>query len=395
MTGSAPLALWQPPPRPGGRAWPHRAGVFCLGVLATACLSAWLWQSGRPDTVVRTRIVADGGSGPAARTALAAAAMAFAGRPGDPVLLRDAALEVRAHDPDPAVARQLARSLVDAILDAPAPAAAAVRQAEPVPGAQPALRAEQARLLAAAETAERRSAEVSAALTAVARDMAASLRATADRKAAHATPDKGAAALADLQLLRFQLLARYQADYPAVVALEGQIRDLRAFLADEARRADAARAAPPDPADAVLTAERDRLRGELVQLDDRRRGLAADIAGVSRRLGGAAPVPAATMPVALPPVLVEASTTAGTGPDGRAGLVGGVAAAGLTLSALTLLLGRRREQADMPWRLGPSRPGFVPLPPGEGMEALPGEDAVWLRLPAARPREAAPYGSIR
>ncbi len=387
--GLGALALWRAPPLRivRGRGWRSRVAGFCLGALATAVMAACVWRFAPPDAVVRTRIVADGGSAAMGRTALAMAALPFAARPGDPVTLRDggATLEVSASDRDPAVARQRARSLVDTILNAPGPAAPSSLTAAAL--GNPSL-AERMRLLDAATVATAQAASVSASLTAVARDLSASLRATAERKAVRATPDKGAATLADMQIMRFQLLARYQADFPAVLALEGQIRDLRAFLADEARRQEAVRALPPDPADTVLTTERDRLRANLVQLDDHRRGLATEIADIDRRL--AATPQAAAVETSVAPVLVEAATTVETGPDARGGVIAGLSAVGLSLCALSMLVGRRRAR-DV--GAGWTQPSFTALPQGGYTLLTPGDDhaggqPVWLRLPAKSAGEA-------
>ncbi len=384
---------------------------FCLGALATAAAAACVWRYDPPDAVVRTRIVVDGGGKAAGRIALARAALPFAARPGDPVMLRDggAALEVSVSDRDPVVARQRARSLVDTILDAPGPAPlppSSAAAADPQRAALAAATAERARLLDAAAASTAQAAAVSALLTAVARDLSASLRATAERKAARATPDKGAAALADMQIMRFQLLARYQADFPAVVALEGQIRELRAFLADEARRLDAVRALPPEPADTILTAERDRLRTDLAQLDDHRRGLATQIADIDRRLAATTPLPVAATPQPdAAPVLVEASTTIEDGPDARGSLIAALAAAGLSLCALSTLVGRRRTQDGSGFDgRGFDGRGFTVLPHA-AFPALPqlgytlarraapqppplSGQPVWLQLPAAPMPEA-------
>ncbi len=347
MKGSA-LAGWAAPGTlaiiagPGEPVFPHawrRATVLCMGLLATAASVEAVWLLDQPDTVLQTRIVADGGA--AGRGALAAMAMRFATDPEHRVLLGDGGgtLLVTVQDRDAAIARERLQSMVDTILNMPAAAATPVA---PRPAGS-ALVEERLRLQAASDALETRAADLSAALTAVTRDLAASLRNAADRRAGGSVSGKGAAVLADLQLQRFTLLTKYQSDFPAIVALEGQIRDLKAFLADSAHRADS-HLPGPEPADAVLLAERDRLRSELASLDTRRGTLGAELASLDNRPADVPPAALANPALAVP-ILVEAATMSGLGPDTRPGAMAAVSLAGLLLSLLSLRAGRRRAAA--------------------------------------------------
>ena len=184
-------------------------------------------------------------------------------------------ITAQAHDATQA--QQRSASLVDAILNAPVAASGApLTPGPPAAGPRAGLQAERVRLVAAADAVDARAIAVSTSLASLARDIAAAGRIAADRKPGRDTLDKGQAALADLQLKRLQLVTKYQDTYPAVLVMDVQIHDLQKFLMDEAHRVDAHPAAP-DPSDALLAGERDRLRSELSQLDEQRRELAATI----------------------------------------------------------------------------------------------------------------------
>ncbi len=360
VPGAGGLAVWRvvAPARPR-RYLP--AGVFGLGLLVTGCGVAAAWDAMQPDTVVHTRIVADGASDAAGRAALSELALRLAGAADRPAALQEGgeALVVTARDRDPAAARERSGSLVDAILNAspawvPTPAGQAPAPPADRPGAG------RARLAAAIDAIDARSAAVSAALTALVHDAASASRSTAERKPGRETLDKGNAALADLELQRLQLVTKYQDTYPAVVALDGQIRSLRVFLMDEAHRIEP-RATAADPAEALLSNERERLLAEASQLSERRRVAVADLATADRRLAVLPPVVAAAAASAtvVPPVLVAAATTSFTRTDdARLTIVPAIAAAGLVLSAALALCVRRRPKAP------PHAVVLEPLPVG-------------------------------
>ncbi len=379
MPGSGEMAMWrivdpgqyQPAP-PHRRDWAWRTGVFSLGIVITTAAAAGVWQYTAPDTIVRTRIVADGAGDNSGRAALSDVALRLAGAADRPVSLQEGgeALVVtsQAHDPDQA--RQRSTSLVDAILNAPVSLSPAPLAPEQPVGPRATLRAEHARLAAAADAVDARMIAVSTSLAALARDIAASSRAAADHRPGRDTLDKGAAALADLQLKRLQLVTKYQDTYPAVLVMDVQIHDLQKFLSDEAHRVEG-HAPAPDPADALLAGERDRLQAELAQLDNRRRELATKIGSLDRQL---ALLPATTVastgPVAAPaPVLIATATTMFPDADARLTTVPAIAALGLVLSSLAALLPRRRRS------LSALPPGLllepVALPRISGDHALP------------------------
>ena len=364
LPGQREMAMWrivdpsqfQPAP-PRRRDWQARIGVFCLGLLATTGVGAAVWHYEGPDTIVRTRIVVDGGMDNAGRAALSDVVMRLAAAPDRPATLQDGGdtLVVTSQDHDPAIALQRSRTLVDAILNAQAasaPAFAPVEPAKPADG----LRAERARLAALADAVDTQTVAVSTSLAALTRDVASASRSDADRAPGRDTLEKGNAALADLQLKRLQLVNKYQDTYPAVLVMDVQIHDLQKFLSDEAHRIET-HTATPDPAGALLNGERDRLRTQLAQLDDRRKALAAELTVLDRRLAllpAAAPVQAA--PVASSPILVEASTTGFADDDARLAVLPWIAACGLFLSAVAGMLTRRR-------RPGPALPHGLLLEP--------------------------------
>ena len=404
LHASGTLFQWEaePYPQPSAErrtlsAW--RMFVLCFGLTATAGAAAASWFAFWPPTRVETRIVGDG-TGATVRAALANAALRIGAAPGQSALLEAGGdtLVIATEDAEAGVAWRRARSLAESLLNAPLrpdPARASLPLPTAPVGTRAALLSDRNRLLAAAEATDARAASVSASLTAIARDSAAGARSSADRKAdadqrtGRTTLDKGAAALADLQLQRIQLAGRYQDDYPAVVALDGQIRTLRSFLQEEARRVDAAARAPQaDPADPILSNERDRLRAELSQLNDRRVAVGAELATVVRTLAATPPdqaLPPPRPPAAAPaPVLVEAATTITSGPDYRWILVPAATAAALLLAVLAWFKPRRRG-ANVTADLLLQRIEAALLPHG-GVVALPSEaypaltrDALHLR----------------
>ena len=356
--GSGDMTVWRvvgaataPEHRAAWRGWSWRAAVFCAGTGLTIGAAEAVWHGWRPDTVVQTRVLADG---PGARAVLADLAVRLASAGAVDARLADAApgldgaaLDISVRDADPAQAAQRSRALLDALVAAPVASQAQAAPSRSAPRA--ALAAERRRLLAAAEALSGQAATLSAGLTAIARDLASASRNAPEHKAGRDTLDKANAALADLQLQRLQLASKYQDTYPAVVALDGQIRNLRVFMIDEAHRIDA-RAAAPDPADAGLAAERERLRAELAQTDVRRRSLDGELAGIDRRMAALPPdAPyAAAVPVPPPVVLMAGPTTRFTGPDDRLAAMRWLVAAGLALSALASLLPFRRRVSAWP-----------------------------------------------
>ncbi len=329
------------------RSWAWRTGVFSLGLAITSASAVTVWHDTPPDTIVRTRIVADGAEDRAGRGALSDMALRVAFAQGHEVALQQdaGALIITAQAHDAADARQRSTLLVDAILNASGAGSVAAVAGEP-PAADPhaALRAERDRLATAAEAADARATAISTSLASLARDIASAGRMAADRRPGRDTLDKGQAALADLQLKRLQLVTKYQDTYPAVLVMDVQIHDLQKFLGDEARRVDAHPAAP-DPSDALLAGERDRLRSELSQIDDRRRDLAATLRSLDLKLAALPVVTAiAPAPVAPPaPVLIATATTIFPAPDGRLTTVPAVFAGGLLLSGFAALWPRRRR----------------------------------------------------
>ncbi len=307
-------------------------------------------------------------SGPAGRAALADAALRIGAMPGQTASLDTFgdALVVTVSDDDPIAARLRARSAADTLLNmsgetrrAQPSSAAILGLARPDPDAsrRSALLADRSRLLAELESADRRLSTVSASLTGVARDIAAGTRALADRKPGHETLDKATLALADLQLQRIQLQTRYQDDFPAVVALDGQIRSLRSFVQDEQHRLDIAARSGTDLTDPVLGSERDRLKAELSQLTDRRTAVASELASVTRALANLLPdhppprpEPTLADPAPPAPVLIEGATTVTNGADPRWIATPAVALVGALLSLLAWVKPRRADrsvQTDM------------------------------------------------
>ena len=334
--------------------------VPCLGLLTTAAAATGAWFAIAPTTVVETRIVADG-PGPVGRAALAEAALRIGTAPGRSALLSEHgdALLIEVEDEQPAAAWQRARSLANSLLDlsvAQAPASALHPTGGQLTSPRAALLAERDRLTSIADATDARAAAVSTSMTNLTRDIAAGARSVAERNGGRETLDKGASALADLQLQRIQLAGRYLDDYPAVVALDGQIRSLRSFLQDETRRVDAAaKSLPFDAGASTLESERDRLRAELSQLNDRRVAVGAQLAAVGRTLATTPAEIAVTGRVAAAitpaPLLIEAATTMASGPDKRWLTMSVVAVVGLVLSLLAWFRPRSRPAPDATERL--------------------------------------------
>jgi hypothetical protein len=362
-------ALAAPPIAAPGRV--AAAALFGLGLAVTAASCVMVWHMAGPDATVSARIVADGGSADLGRRVLAETSLRFAGAAGDPVLLDPSgtALTVAVTDHDPAAALLRVQSLVQEILDNPvAPSGVAEWQPHP----RDALLAERVRLNAAIDAADAQAAAISGRITDVLRDTASGSRAAAAGAAdrpGRETLDKGAAMLADLQLQRIQLLTRYQNDFPAVVALNGQIQSLRSFLADETRRVQGtAPQSPPDPAAAMLAGEASRLKAELAQVDDRRRALTAGRTILDSKLAALPSDLPLAVRAASATVLVAAATTISYPPDPRRTLVPVLAGAGFVLSGLLALL-------RLVWRASPA-----PMQPCFLLEQVEGGGTVLTRV---------------
>ena len=405
MSGWEGLALsspgagqWQAEPYPprspvrrGLSTW--RILVLCLGVLLTAGAALAAWFVLPPATIVQTRIVADG-SGPDSRAALAEAELRLQAMPAGSATLdgHGDTLVITAADEDPAVARQRARSIANALLNLPLATAARLVSGSVQPGLVPdrqasnraGLMADRNRLQATLDAMDGQIATISASLTGIARDIAAGARSVADHKPGHETLDKATAALTDLQLQRIQLQSRYQDDYPAITALDGQIRSMRSFLQDEQHRVDAGDRTTVDPG---LATERDRLHVEMAQLIDRRSATAGELASATRALANApvdraAPVvtPTVASPAPPAPMLIEASTTISSGPDFRAIAAGMAGLCGL-LASIVAWFKPRRSYQPVPADLLLQRLEAVLLP--GGMAVLP--EARYSTLARAEP----------
>jgi hypothetical protein len=360
-----------------------RVAVVGLGAGLTAAACAALWVLLAPLTVVQTRFVADGG-GAMARSALAEAALRLGAAAS--LTERGDALLVTVSTSDPVIAWLQARSLANAVLDLPAgpdrAQSAAVPSPAPPSDPRALLQAERARLQAEADAIESRLATASASMSAVVRDIAAASRDAADHKTGHEILDHAQAALADLQLQRIKLQSRYQDDFPAIGVVDAQIKAMRGFIQDETHRLDSSAAAGAGSADAALAAERDRLRGEMAQLEQRRVAVMAEMAALGHGGGvAAAPLPPALVPAAaLPPVpvLIEGATTLSWGADLRWLALPAASLTGLLLSLLAWFMPRRRAsvavEADLLLRRiesGLLQAPTTPALPGGGYTALP------------------------
>ena len=253
------------------------------------------------------------------------------------------ALTIDVHLADPRLAGALLRELL-------APVVAPAAESAPVP-ARPArlddLRAERARIDATLDAADNRAAAVSASMTDLARDMVGALR-VADAKPPTAdVVDEARKLLAELQLKRVELSSKYQDDFPAIGAVDGEIAKLRGFIDAEEHRATARRPAA-NPVFETLTAERRRLATELDGLDAQRAALRARQQSLQAAIDTAERQPAPPPPVAAPravagPVQLVAE------PDLRLVVVPAILALGVILALLTqfLLLRQRRVFATV------------------------------------------------
>lgn len=332
-----------------------RLVVLVVAPIVIVGLPVAAWRASTPSTLIQTRIVADG-SGAAARAALAQAALLIGATPGRTAALDEhgTALIISVANADAGTAWRDAHSAAEAVMALP-PVATEQRRAVWDPALANAaervlLNAERDRLIALAQANDSRAASVSTSLSTLARDLAAGARVMASPRAGREIVDKGNAALADLQLQRIQLLSRYQDDFPVVAVLDSQIRTLKAFLTDEARRIDLLAKSGSDLADPILVAERERLRAELYQLNERRVDVAAALTANSRALDPVKLIPqldAAAPATVAPAILMEAATSVAHGPDIR---WLSVPAAAVVASLLTLAAWlkppRRRRYPD-------------------------------------------------
>jgi hypothetical protein len=352
------ITLWrivnarQPTPISQLRNRSLQLGVFCFGLLATACVGSAIWQYDVPDTVISTRILVNGATDASARAALSEIITRFSVMSNGPLMLQDdgLAIVVTTHDQDPEKAAQHSRSLVDAILNAPI-SALSIPTLAPSMSHNPwdDLLTDRARLVRARDVIEAQSIAVSTSLATLVRDTVLTRRTAVDHRPGREVLDKGNTALADLLLQRLQLVSKYQDSYPAVLALDGQIRNLRVFLMDETHRIETKPIA--DSADAMLTVERDRLNMELAHLDDRRRTLASEIGRIDDQspMLSMRTVPP---PVAVPqPILVSAATARVLTENDRVTTVQILVAAGIMISAALGLLLRPRRRSKLPQSL--------------------------------------------
>ena len=234
------------------------------------------------------------------------------------------ALLVRIRHPDAAVAVDLDRALVAALLSRQAP----VPQPKPpvitpLTGPKEVLQGMRARVAADLASADRRAAVLSDGLTDTAHDMVSALRATATqndtRPLAADVLDQGRVLMAELQLKRLQLASKYQDDFPAVTALDAEIDKLKSFLASEQKLGAPAPHGPPvNPVLDTLGAERRRLTSELDEENQRRLALRAQLATLDGQIAASVPPPAvAVAPAPPPPILIAGNTTLLPVPDPR------------------------------------------------------------------------------
>lgn len=340
--------------------WLRRLAYSAAVLGATAAGCAAIWRAYPPGVTVQARIMPDPADTSDSRVALANAALRI-GQPAARLAAGGQELVLSAHEPTMPEAQRQAQSMVDALLNTQ-PAPASLPPVPPVPDDRGPLRAERASLQAAIDAADQRAAALSQSLTGLARDLSASGRIAADRRPGREVLQKAEAALAEATLQRIQLQSRYQDDFPAIVALDVQIKRLRSFLADEQRRLDT-----PPGADPVLTAERDRLRAEQTLVDERRKGLVASLAAVDQSLGAPAPVAVVAAAAAPPAVLLQGAMTAAPDPDLRQAILPPLALGGVFLAGLAALLPRRRAvPAYGALRLRLVQDRHAALPPNEG-----------------------------
>lgn len=228
-------------------------------------------------------------------------------------------LLVRTRHDDPAVAIALDRALVAVLLarQAPRPAAAApapvaASRARPLDVLQP-LRA---RLVTDLDAADHRAAMLSEQLTDTVHDMVSVLRVTSAQTADAKPPaadlmDQGRVLLGELQLKRLQLASKYQDDFPAVAALDGEIAKLRGFLSGEQRHGPPPPRGAANPLADTLATERRRLEAELEEQNTLRTSLRAQLGHLDQEIAIAAhaPPPPAPAPAVVAPVLMAGGPT--------------------------------------------------------------------------------------
>ncbi len=313
----------------------RRLGVLTLG--AAGCAAVFICAA--PARIEHTRIVLQGADPASGITVLMEALRPWwANQAIDIVALADGIQINRRVSPggsdDPPAGAFMAARAVEAL-------AAVPRAPPPAPTAPdrltPELSAQRDGLQAARAEADRNAATLSTALSEVARD-------TASLQAMDALPPEDSAnapmrkMLADLELHRIDLAARYAPDFPGIAIADTEIAGLKALLAQAAQHR------PPHPAAAplaTLRAEQIRLQADLDAESRLRDGLASRVTMldslIAKRLAAPLPSPAASAPPALHAAIVALTPT--ELPDQRPAMCGAIALA--TLCA-AWMLGRRR-----------------------------------------------------
>lgn len=319
---------------------PLAAGVLALGAMAAALVVF----ADAPAQVEHTRIVIVGGDRAAVVMALINALQIQAPEPVvDPVAQPDGVqidrrLPVGVVDPGPQGTVLAARAIASATVALlPPPAAAPVLAPDRI---TPELVAQRTSLQGARDEADRSAASLSTALSGVVRDSAAmqALEALPSEQSANAPTRK---MLADLQMRRIDLAARYTADYPGIAIADSEIVGLKALLAQAALKR------PPHPAAAslaTLAAERLRLQTALQSEIALRDELSTRIGALDRMIAQQLTRPADPRPPAAAPAfraaIIPLPTT--TLPDQRPRACGAIAA-GAILAAWWV--SRRRRVA--------------------------------------------------
>jgi hypothetical protein len=321
----------------------HRRMVRRLGVLAVGGAGcAAVGALGGPGRIEHTRIVLQGSDPAAGVTVLMDALRPWWNLPGIDVVatpdgvLIDRQVPARSDETSPSGSVLAARA-VEALDAAPAPAAA--KEVAVPDRLTPELAAQRAGLEATRDEADRTAATLSTALSEVTRDIAA-------MQALDALPPSDAASapmrklLADLELHRIDLAARYAADYPGIAIVDTQIAGLKTLLSEAAKQRPLH---PAAAALATLRAEQTRLQTDLDAETRLRDGLASRVAvldgAIAQRLK-APPPPAAPTPDRLTAAIFTLAPA--DLPDRRPVWAAALAAATLVLAWLA---GRRRSAA--------------------------------------------------
>jgi len=291
--------------RQSGRLFPAWSpGAAAAGVLALGAMAGGLVVvADAPGQVEHTRIVISGGDRAAGVTALIDALLQQGPEPPvDPVARPDGVqidrrLPADGVEPDPPGAVLAARA-VAAATAALRPAAAAAPALAP-DRITPELVAQRASLQAARDEADRSATSQSTALTDVVRDTATmqALDALAPEQSGSGPQPEAVMRkmLADLELRRIDLAARYTADYPGIAIADSEIDGLKALLAKAART----RPVHPDAAAlATLGAEQLRLQTALQDETALRDDVTQRITALDRMIAEHLAPPQATPPPA-------------------------------------------------------------------------------------------------